>query len=621
MLKKLMYLILITVAIMITFIIPAFAELTGPDGLPYESCTVVRFAGNLASLGTRRYYNLNPSPSNPLEPFETPTGIQINHYLILYNDGTYSRSSYCINTTLKTNQFSSMNTYYNDTDLLNGLHEMVVEINPEYLEYHSEVEVEEFGRVIVPITLPSGKMIYLNPYLDNLKTKIKDWLKPKVDEFKTGAVDWIGQKVDKFKNSLILGTDLIFNAGSIMRLKMAKLYEDPLDDEYIEDENNGVSDELDLVMQLDTFIRRVENTENYDVEIYNHDTGYRIGYITVPAQYNSETGNYYIEYDIDAESIPSYRGIYQYENHGVVWDSANNTWNVDIVTLFDKGITDTGFYVIGTKSEVEKATGQTFPDVPDDEDDTEVPEDNTEVVLWLQNIFNKINDIFDYLVNDTEDSEGNYNNYFDALIYKLNQIFDSLKKEETDDPQNFGVLNWLENIYQKMDDILESITDISTDENGKPQGFLGLLNNISGIASNLFDLFDVDGVIGSALTGIGQSVGNAVGDALDDLENLVDKFEIPVGFGLGLPKLFLLVGGVLIALIGVILKFIVFIGTLWNVQPTNELLSPEMIQGLEYVRNISIPVFGNLSILTLSLLSVITGFIIIETIRRNEVNG
>lgn len=436
--------------------------------------------------------------------------------------------------------------YYKANENINNY----LENNPEFLE--NIIKWQEIARNTVPIMLPSGKISILSPYLDNLKSIIGDWLKPKVDAFKEGVVDWLGLKVDKFKNSLILGSDLVFNAGSILRLKMAKLFSNPLDDEYIEDENNGVSDELDLVKQLDTFIKRIENTENYEVETYDHETGYRVGYINAPAQYDNETGNYYIDYDIVTDSIPSYRGIYQYESYGVTWDYPN-TWHENIEPDLDKGITDTGFYVIGKKSEVEKATGQTF--------------------------------------EDYETPEGNYSGFFSEIIELLEDV-----------------LLYLKDIKIEIQNLFIS----GEDENGNPLGFLGILDHLSGLAANIFDF------IGTGVGGVGEVISEAVGEAIG---NTVGNIRIPTGFLLGLPKFILLIGGVLISLVGIMLRFVVFITTLWNVEPTSELLSVEMIDSIDYVRFMPIPVFGNLYMLTISLITVLAGFMIIKIIRRYEING
>lgn len=497
MFKKAISVILIVFIILSMMVVPTFAQVTAPNGVIYDNCVFYDgwYAGKSEYIPMRTYFN------GGLEETDV-------HYVVYGSKRTYHK--YAID------GVGGSSTLY------------ILKEN-----FHSLVSTDAEMILIDAKSVLQGTLNFFG----NAIAQVID-----------GIGNWIGSKVEKIQMALDIGNELLDKAGAYIVWKVSSLFDIPPES----DIQNGVTSNYSDVMQGDVFINLIEgSTNNYNITIHNHATGEVIYNDVVTAVLNSSTNTYVLDFEMISDKLPSYRGKYNYEVNSVIWDLEDNTYKPNNQPASHKGVIGSGSYVIGKESEILDALDGKEDNEPEEPN---VPIENDEIT-WLQKIYNKLAEIFDYLVNGNED--------------------------ENMDPS-------------------------------KPKNVLGWLDHLTGLVSNIKDFFTTDlPNLGSALSGIGNSVGDAVGDA-------INKFEIPTGFVLGLPKFIILIGGVLIALIGVVTRFIVFITTLWNVEPTSELLSPEMIEGLEYVRGIPIPVFGNLEILTVSLITLIAGFLLINIIRRNE---
>ena len=550
--KKALSLVLI-VAILSSMVITASAIVTAPTGGAYDYCVVINLKNGHRYVC---YTQKKPGPV-PYEPYTLMVPFGIYYY-----DGVKSQYTASI-LYFNFDEIASYNTYGTDFEML-------------FIDAKSVIE----GTI--------------------------NWFGNRVTEFLDGIINWVGNKIDKIEYAFNLGSELINEAGAYMEWQIRSLFDIPTP----EDLALGITNEYTSIQSHDIYITRIENHSEYNVNIYNHNTGAKIYSTTVPATYNTVTNNWEIKYETivnemqGSGSVPSHRGRYRVRTSPVVYIpedyEAVRQGNTPSRTPGQVRETiSTTEYVLGTPDEIRETLNYTIAKI---------------VAPVNGNNYNTKPDIYIDLKDNID-----INVLVNNEIIKGYGTKGTYTIDKTEIPYVVG-LNYIQikaTTGELLDFIEINITspdDVPSDPNN-PTDVLGFLAHLSSLIANIKDLFT------TGLTDLGSGIGNLGSNIGREVGRAIDKFEIPTGFALGLPKFILLIGGVLIALIGVVTRFILFITTLWTVPATSELLSPAMIEGLEFVRSIPIPVFGNLLVLTSSFVTIITGFIIIEIIRRNEANG
>lgn len=552
--KKLISFILILSILMTIYIVPSFAS----DFYGYSTCVYVRFKDGTST----KYYNNSTS-----DGYTHNVG---SYYVVscwkheLYDGQVITHSSSKAHTIYEY-QVKSISSHKTQSSLDYYIMLEEMENNPiEAIDIYRDWLAE----------------FYEDNTIVDLYRLRRDRL---LEELGLGfLVQWKNEKIEKIKTSLNLGADLLVDSLENFivntKFKIANLFNNPYDEQYIIDNSKDITNNFNInigntynitigdnyseYLSVDTYFERQvdeNDTVTFRYYAFNHDDGTLIDSDTINPVYDEETETYDLPYEFSGTVIPydsgtsgnQQRGIYKVESYqvaypnGIKYDSNNPYIPKQNSTYRSSSPISTGRIAVGSEEDIQEAISQ--------------------------------------------------NNY------------------DSDNPKDdLGLLSKIVNLLEEIKVEIQNLFISGEDENGNPLGFLGVLDHLSGLAANIFDF------IGTGVGGVGEVISEAVGEAIG---NTVGNIRIPTGFLLGLPKFIIMIGGVLISLVGIMLRFVVFITTLWNVEPTSELLSVEMIDSINYVRFMPIPVFGNLYMLTISLITVLAGFMIIKTIRRYEING